>query len=281
MPLSAPSWLVGSQSMAWRRSLKSLEGLNFHLRIPVQIRKMAPMEAAIATMAVTVSFVMVVDLVAASVTVAASVELLAVADGAMTVWVTSVVEGVGCSVTTAAGSEDVVAERVLLVLLLLLLLLLDVVLEDDVVFVAVVDKEEEDEEEVDEPGSSTPLRRLLRAFPDSVAECEVDTAVDLEEDVVTAVVLDAVVAASVFDSVKELGLDPTFAAPSPSPPAGGGDSLPTVPPPIGRSWRFLRIRSLLLAWRLCALWSCASATLTRVNATRSVQRSVRATLRRR
>lgn len=72
------------------------------MRIPVQIRIMAPMEAATATIAVIVSLVIALEVLAA-LDVVVRVLLLADDVGAVTTWVTSIVEGVGCSVTMAAG----------------------------------------------------------------------------------------------------------------------------------------------------------------------------------
>jgi len=48
---------VGSQSIGCIRSSNLSDGLNFHLRISVQITAMAPIEAARATMTVRVVFV--------------------------------------------------------------------------------------------------------------------------------------------------------------------------------------------------------------------------------
>jgi hypothetical protein len=43
------SAVLGSQLIGSIRSSNSREGLNFHLRIPVQMRKITPMEPAMAT----------------------------------------------------------------------------------------------------------------------------------------------------------------------------------------------------------------------------------------
>lgn len=94
------------------RSSKRLEGLNFHLRIPVQMRKARPSEPAIATM-MTIVFLAIVaacDVLAALADGSEAAVALAATPDTMTVWVTGPFAAAG--VVFEAGVEGAAAAEV-------------------------------------------------------------------------------------------------------------------------------------------------------------------------